>query len=429
MSSAQRRVSESFLGVAARPLEQAAASIADNRIVPALDALWPTKLGEAYRGGARAVAALAGVSASDVERLLPMAEVSASLGRLAELVPRAAESWRAHAGELGFFDLVTELTVDSTVPDVAIQLERVSKKVQRDRALSAPLAELSVELGRYTDLVTASAERLASGDWVASALRRKKLRTVLAAAVPTALIVVLTALIVVVRVRRSALDQLLASSEVCAAAAPPPALARYASRAQTELIEQRRGECAEARARAERDARAEASRRERVAAEQAALEASAKRCEALARALDAGSPLDASLRAELGDAAAFFDRVSAKKLEPGDVGPESPSLPCEAAAPRSSIEKALARALLADVSLWTVRGDPSPLVHGVLVMHAEEVPERARLGLADHAERTAKRGLVRGEPPTLARAKRLCALARALGTPGRSACEAVERAD
>lgn len=429
MSSAHRRVSESFLSVAARPLEQAAAAIAENRIVPALEALSAARLAEAYRGGARAVATLAGVSPSDVERLLPMAEASASLGRIAELVPRAAEVWRAHAGELGFFDLVTELTVDGTAPDVAILLERVSKKLSRDRALSTPLAELALELGRYTDLVTASAERLAGGDWVATALRRKKLRTVLAAAVPTALIVVLTALIVVVRVRRSALDTVLSGSDACAAAMPGEALERYASREQRAKLDERRAECARAAARRAEEAEAAAAKWKAEAEAKLRAEALTRRCTKLASALGSQAALDPELARELGPEAALVERIRAKKLDPADVGPAPVVLPCEGTDARAAVERAFADALLGDVSVWTVRGDPSPLVHGVLVMHAEEVPERARLGLAGHAERTAKHGLVRGEPATLARAKRLCALARALGTPGRSACDAVERGD
>jgi hypothetical protein len=53
------------------------------------------------------------------------------------------------------------------------------------------------------------------------------------------------------------------------------------------------------------------------------------------------------------------------------------------------------------------------------------VPKNVLIGLADNAERTAKAGLSGGDKTTIARAKRLCTFASAMGMPGPVSCPAV----
>ena len=413
-----------FLRAAAGPLSFAASCISGNKIQKGLEELEPSGLADAFDRGVGEVAKLVGVPKAEVDRVLPLEEVAAVQERLRHSHGLAIEAWRLHAGQFGFFDAVTALTVDGRPVEIGLCLERVAGKVRADRPLSEPLAALATDIIAWHDLVVRSRHVLEDRGWLAAAYRRRVLLRVALFAIPVVALVVFTVGVVTVRLKRDAVARLLATEDACSVESIPDAQLAWASGDQLAALETKKITCAERRERDRRD-REEKERRE--AAEKRAREereARERACAALADELERGALTDAT-RPLRGDSDALLGRVAKRALLPQDIGPEDPAFPCGETRAKARVEAAYAAALLGDVSVWTQRGDPGKYAHAALVAKKADIPTNALLGLADNAERTAKSGLTGGDPVTLARAKRLCALASELGVPGRGSCNAV----
>src|SRR6185436_2421023 len=130
-----------------------------------------------FKRGIEDAAQQVGVGVADVERLLPMADVHAAAARLDAAQRNAVDAWATYAGHIGgLLRGVADLTVDGRAPDVSNFLERLSRKVIRDRPLSEPLHALSVEVASWLDLVEQCGDILADGGVLAKAYRRRRIR-------------------------------------------------------------------------------------------------------------------------------------------------------------------------------------------------------------------------------------------------------------
>ncbi|HTJ83896.1 MAG TPA: hypothetical protein VL400_19390 [Polyangiaceae bacterium] len=423
-SRSKTKIAGTFARAAMGPVEYASSCISSNKIPTGLAELAPDALFEAFRRGVDDVARLVGVSPGAVLAVLPSHELEAVRQRLSVSQPRAVDAWRAHAGQFGFLDAMTALTVDGRRPDIRACLERVAKKLRADRELSEPLAALADDADAWAELLDASRRELENGSALAEALRKKRLLRALVMFVPTLLFVAISAGIVFVRIERSDVDRRLAVADVCLAYDIPASGLSYASSAQRAKLVDLKHACDDRRA---TEAAAKKEEDERLAAEQKVREerdARVRACTSLADEVARGTLSPAS-EALAGGSAPLLDRVAKKALEPADLGPDAPAFPCEETPAKERLEAAYGDALLADVSVWTQRSDPSPFVAAALSRVREKIPDNALLGLADNAERTAKSGLTGGDATKIARAKHLCAMAKTLGVPGRGSCNAV----
>jgi hypothetical protein len=420
------KISSVFLRAASGPLQYAASCVTSNKIQKGLEELEPTALSEAYERGVTEVARLVGVPKTEVDRILPGAERGAVLERLRYSHAAALGAWRAFSGQFGFFDVITALTVDGRHPGMHECLERVARKIQADKELARPLEALAVDVAAWDDLVVRSRHILEDREWLAAAYRRRRIMRVVLFTIPMLSLVLFTGSVVYVRIRRDSIDALIATDDPCAAETWDASATKMASSEQEEAIAELERECA---ARRERARAVEEEQQRKAAAERQAKEAREAReraCLTLADEVERGALSDAS-RAVADDQAALVERIASRSLEPSDIGPADPSLPCgDTPAAHARIGAAMSSGLLADVSLWTQRAEPGPAVRRMLVDQRDRIPQNALLGLAETAERTAKAGLTGGDPDTIARAKRMCALARELGVPGRGSCTGVE---
>lgn len=425
VSSPRARLGGAFLRAAKGPIDYAASCVLGNRIQVGLEELAPDGLQAAFMRGLSDVATLAGVPLADVERAAPLAQIRALAERLRASHPRAVSAWKLHAGNTGFLDVVTALTVDGRVPDIALCLDRVAGKVRHDKALSQPLAELSRDLAAWTDLVARTEESLAELSWLGAALRRRGIKRAVFAILVMGTLSSITSAIVYVRLQRDAVEARVAAARGCAAEALGEADLKWANDEQRARLAQERGVCDAERAREAEERRAVEERERRKQAEEEALRARARACDDLAADVEGGE-LDAATKATAGDSASLLERVAKKTLEPSDVGPADPVFPCaDSQAARGRLEKAYAQALMVDPMLWARRSDPSPFAQKIAVARKAEVAKNVLIGLADNAERTAKSGLSGGDKATLARAKRLCAFTAEMGMPGPVACPAI----
>ncbi|NUO54789.1 MAG: hypothetical protein HOV80_38600 [Polyangiaceae bacterium] len=414
-----------FLRAASGPLQYAASCISGNKIVKGLEELAPSGLVDAYHRGIGEVARMVGVPKSEVERVLPTAEVAAVAERMNFSQPRALSAWQTHAGQFGFLDVVTALTVDGRPVEIAVCIERVAGKVRADPPLAQPLEALAIDIAAWNDLVQRTRHVLEDRGWLAAAYRRRIiLRTVLFA-IPMIALIGFTIAVVTFRLRRDAVDALLTGEDPCSVEAIPQEKLGWASTEQKGFIATKQAACDARRAEEKRLAEEEERRLAKERAVREAREARERECGALADEVEKGLLSEATRGVRDGHDA-LLDRIAKKTLEPSDLGPDDPVLPCGDTPAKKRLESAYGTALLGDVSIWTQRADPGKYARAALVAKKSEIPQNALLGLADNAERTAKGGLTGGDPNMIAKAKRLCALAKELGTPGRGGCNAVE---
>jgi hypothetical protein len=414
-----------FLRAAAGPLSFAASCVSNNQILKGLEELDPGGLSDAYQRGIAEVARLVGVPKLEVDRVLPIDEAAAILERLRYSHGRALEAWRLHAGQFGFLDVVTALTVDGRPAEIGLCLERVAGKVRADRPLSEPLDALAFDIAAWHVLVTRSRHILEDRGWLAAAYRRRVILRVVLFAIPLLALVAFTIGVVTIRLKRDGVSRLMAGDDPCSVESIEQSSLAWASDEQRAELATKKRACADRR---EKERLQKEQEEQRLAEERkvrAEREAREQACASLADEVERGELTEAT-RAVRGADDALLGRVAKKALLPQDLGPDDPAFPCGDTPAKKRLEAAYAAALLGDVSVWTQRGDPGKYAHAALVTKKAEIPTNALLGLADNAERTAKSGLTGGDPVTIARAKRLCALAKDLGTPGRGSCNAVE---
>jgi hypothetical protein len=421
------KISGTFLRAALGPLQYAAGLVSSNKVLQGIEELGAPGLLGGLKRGISEVGDLVGLPATDIEAAMPVAQMAELAARLEVSQPNAVSAWRRYAGQFGFMDVITALTIDGRKPEIGLCLERVAKKLAADRELSEPLLSLAADVTAWEELIVRCRNILEDRDWLAKAYAKKRLRRVLAASIPAVVIAASLTVMVVVRSNRNRIDRAIGASDACSAEAAAGSLT-FASKAQLGALEEAKGRC-QAKLAAEKKQREEAARAREL--EEKAARAKTEHVEAcakLAASVADGSFTEGGAPADLdAPTRALLARLASKKLSPADAGPEDPTLPCGDTPSHAELEKALGAALVSDLALWTQKMDPSPASRRALEARRAELPQNGIIGLASTAEKTAKEGLTTGKADVMARAKRLCAVARALGTPGRASCSAVEK--
>lgn len=415
-----------FLSCALGPVNYAGRCIQGSKVPLGLQELTAKGLWGALRLGIEQAARLAGVQPRDVEGLLPMVELRASLQRVAARQQLALKAWTLYAGQQGgLLEGIAELTLDGRAPDASECLARIAHKVHRDRPFSKPLQALADEIGRYQGLLVRCRGLLDDGGVLTRAYGRRRLGNALAIGLSLALVLTAAVVVLVLHGARARLDAALSSADPCAVSALPERDIDRGSNEQARLVTERLAACADLRARAEREVEAQRRSEEREAEAQrrrAALDAG---CEALAAHLAEGrvTPEDGALSTDGGD---LLRRIAEKKLRPSDLGPEAPALPCASAKAGDRVRAAFAEASLATVWTWVDAFDPSEATREALAARRDELPLRARLMIGRRAVDASKRAILAGNEEEMARAQRMCRFGEAVGAPTGQFCGAVK---
>ena len=419
------KISGTFLRAALGPIQYAAGLVTSNKVRQGIEELSPDSLVGGLKRGIREVAALVGVDGRDIERVMPMAQVRELEERLSVSQPAAVAAWNLHAGQYGFMDVITALTIDGRKAEIGLCLARVAKKVAADVELATPLEALAVDVTAWEELIVRCRHILEDRGWLAAAYGRKRRKRALMVGGALVVIVASVSLIFYVKTSRDRIDHALAGSDPCSISIDARD-ARFASRDQDRAIS-----AAKARCETDRQKKAETERIEREAAE-----AERKKQEAITRRLDgcaklAASVVDGSFSIATGAAevdpktGGFLERLSQKRLAPEDIGPDNPAFPCGDTDSVKEIEKAFASALMADPTLWSRRGDPSPFTEKTLLEQKDQISPMMLSSFSESAEALAKTALLSGKADVIAKARRLCSTARSLGVPGHEQCFAV----
>ncbi|MEP7123692.1 MAG: hypothetical protein ABJE95_22380, partial [Byssovorax sp.] len=218
-----------FLVGAGGPVNYAGQCILSSRVADGLRELTPDSLYGGFRRGVEESAKRVGVGTADVERLLPMSEIHALVTRLTLSQQRAVEAWNLHAGHIGgLLKGVADLTADGRAPDVGLCLDRLARKVMRDRELADPLRALAVDVGEWQDMIARCRDLLDDGSVLERAYRMRRVRRILAIAGLAAVIVGALGVVLWVRAARVRIDAVLAGGDPCVAATIDPGDARRA---------------------------------------------------------------------------------------------------------------------------------------------------------------------------------------------------------
>lgn len=416
------RLGATFLVGALGPVNIAGNLILGSQVPEGLRELAPANLHGGLSNGIAFAAKRVGVAPADVEGLLPMAELRTVLARIGFNHQRSVEAWSMYAGQVGgFLKGVADLTADGRAPDVGLCLERLSKKFSRDKPLAEPLHALSVDISAWQDLIARCRDILDDGGVLKKAYQRRRIRRILLATVPAIIAVGALSLGLWYRVSQVRIDAALAKADPCAVLDIAPDDLSRSSSSQRGKLEERRTECQKAREQEirqkEEQAKKEAAARE---ADRVRKEREGK-CDALATHLASGQ-LTPEDEAVAGASSPLLQRIIKGALDPADLGPKDPVLPCADAPAGTRITDAFGRAVLAVPGNWANAEDPSALVRATLVKHGAELPTSPKQVLAWRADKEAKKALLVGGAENVERATRLCQLKEALGFQSGSFC-------
>jgi hypothetical protein len=414
-----------FTRCALGPVSYAGGCIMASKVPDGLRELGAEGLWGGLERGITEVAVSAGVTARDVESVLPMASLRQTMAELGAAQAAAVAAWQLHAGHLGgLMTGIADLTVDARAPDVGLCLDRLAKKVSRDRPLAEPLAALASAVWKWSEALEAARVALdddATGGRLAQAFRARRLKRAGLFAALVLVPVTLGGLGARVAMARSRVDAALSATDGCGVEAIAADDLARASEAQARAVAERKLACAAARA-------AEAKAKEAERARLAALEAEKKqraereaRCGAFAEHAAAGT-LDEADAALAGDAAALFERALRKRLAPQDLGPEDAKLPCLESKAADVVRAVWAKAVVA--APWPQAEALSPASRAAIVANAAAVPRWAKGVAAKKATDAAKRAVVTGDGAAIAEASAACAFVAELGWPTGAPCTA-----
>jgi len=366
-----------------------------------------------------------GVGTAEIESVLPMREMDAILGRLASSQPAVMSAWKMYAGGLGgLLAGVADLTVDGRAPDTALAVQRLAKKVTRDKPLSEPLAKLADDLFDWQDAVHKCIELLNDTTALEQAYKRRRMKRI-ALAVGLGL-VALVAIVGVVwlRVARAKVLAVIEKEDPCAAMELTDSDLDRVSEELKNKANNARHTCQvkrelEAQIAAEAKLQEESEREAKKAQE--AMEVS---CDALATHLEAGklTPEDEALAKA---AAPLLGRIARGSLELSDYGPAEPELPCAGTKAEPKIAAALRKAVLAKPWNLPKIESLSPAVRDAVARGAGDLPPKLKAMMGTRAADAAKKAIATGKPDQIAHALACCATAKAMGTEPSGQCDGV----
>lgn len=408
------------------PVHYAGQCILARRVEEGLKELAVDNLRGGVGRGILQAAQRVGVPTSEIQRILPMAELDRILLRIAASQPRVVEAWRLYAGGLGgLLTGVADLTVDGRAPDTALCVQRLAKKVQRDKPFSEPLEALANDLFDWQDALHRCVELLNDTTALEKAYRRRRMKRLAAIAAGSALVALLLSLAAWRLVVRSRVTAALEKPDACAAMDLSESdLDRVSSDLRAKAAE-RRATCEAERAAEQKRKDEERARAEREAAEKKAKEEHEARCDALAKGVSAGQlgEQDAAFAKE---AAGLLGRVAKGALELSDYGPDEPALPCKGTKAEAALAGAFRKAVLAKP--WNVPKveSPSAAVREALSQGSGELPDKLKMMMGKAAADASKKAIASGKPEHISRAVALCETARVMGTAPAGPCEGVK---
>ncbi len=416
------KLGAAFLRCALGPLHYAGGCIVAGKVADGLRELAVDSLRGGLERGVAEAAGQVGADLSDVERLLPMADIKSAAARLDAAQRAAVAAWDAYATHLGgMLKGIADLTVDGRAPDVSNVLERLSQKVIRDSPLADPLHALAVELAGWLDLVDRCGDLLADGGVLARAHRRRRVRRLLGGALGVVALGGALSGVLWVRAVRARVEAGLAAADPCAALAIDPTDLGRASAAQQQRAADRRAACdalhqKEAASREEQRLRDEKAREdERIRREREA------RCDALAVRLEGGAAASGAGDEPLAPGQGpFLQRIARRALDGGDL--LASELPCADAPAGPRIAAAFAAAVVASPAAWANADDVSERVRALLVEHRAELPRAPQQQLVAHADNLVKRAMIKHSAAIGDQAGRVCKLKDDLGLRGAKYC-------
>jgi hypothetical protein len=415
------KLGAAFLRCAIGPLNYAGGCILSGKVDDGLRELSADSLHGGLRRGIEEAAKQVGVGVVDVERLLPMADVLGAAARLDVAQRDAVSAWSAHAGQIGgLLKGVADLTVDGRAPDVSNFLERLSRKVVRDRPLAEPLHALSVEVACWLDVVEHCGDLLADGGVLAKAYRRRRIQRIVLVAL--AGVVALSGLVVVLRLRavRARVEGVLAGPDPCAALGIDAGDLARASSAQQGRAQERRAACEEQRKREEQAREEQRKREEQAREEQRRRQDREARCEGLAGRLENGGDLAPEDEALAPGKGALLRRIARRALDRGDL--LEADFPCGDTPAGARIVAAYGVSVVASPAAWANADDVSARAAAVLVEHRGELPAAPKQQLLSHADNLVKRAMIQKSASGFEQAGRVCKLKDELGIRGARYC-------
>lgn len=398
-----------FAVCALAPVEHARMELAAGRTAAGVAELAHDSLRAGLRLAIDLVARRSGARVSDIEALLPMAELAALLDRVAKTQPAAFREAGGLAAEAD--------SADSMAP-VSLRLSDLASRSEAPGAGGTALGALAEEVERWERALSAACAGLDAAP-VFVALERRKRAQLLVGGVAICVGAGLLALYALAPAlaRRAAHERVgaaLARTDPCAVGALADSDLEAATEPEREEVASRFQRCGSEALRArkaaylEKRAAAQRAERERKAREREAA------CAALADRVEAGALVDADAPVA-GEAASLLSRAAAKALVAGDFEEAAPALPCEGTAAEPRLATALVKAYGAASPIWAGLDDLPPRVVALLGSHGDALEDRDRRALAWRAEEVAERAARPEAARLVPGAARLCSLKAALG--------------
>ncbi|MEM9694001.1 MAG: hypothetical protein AAGA56_15745, partial [Myxococcota bacterium] len=169
-----KKLGSLFLTAALSPLQFSGQLIMQRKVEDGFDALVAEDVWSAFERGATAVATEVGVPAPTVFELLPMAELRAIHGRMAEHQRAVVDQWKRHVAPTGLLVGIADLTIDGRSPDASLCLLRLSRKMQLDHELAVPLRLLSEDVEAWDGILHHCRNLIEDGDAIERAWRRRR---------------------------------------------------------------------------------------------------------------------------------------------------------------------------------------------------------------------------------------------------------------
>lgn len=405
------------------PVHFAGQCILQKRVEQGLGELTVENLRGGLGRGVLQAAQLVGVGTKEIEGLLPHRDLEAILQRIAVSQPAVMAAWKMYAGGLGgLLTGVADLTVDGRAPDTALAVQRLAKKVTRDKPLSDPLAKLADDLFDWQDALHRCVELLNDTTALEQAYHRRRVRRTAFAVGLVALAVGALTGVVWMRVARAKVLAVIEKPDPCAAMDLTDGdLDRVSSDLRARAMDSR-ARCEAARAAEAKRIEEEKAREEREREAKKAQEALEKSCDALATHVESGAltPEDEALAK---DAAPLLRRVAKGALDPSDYGPAEPALPCKGTKAEPRIASALTKAVLAKPWNLPKVEAPSKAVRDAIAGGAADLPPKLKAMMGTRAADAAKKAIATGKPDQIAHAIACCDVAKAMGTEPAGQCD------
>jgi hypothetical protein len=362
------------------------------RVIPGLNEVTKDKLVGALTQGVQATAKRFGLSAREVQAILPWAEMIAHVDKIEAARIDAHVTFDRYSLAVG--GLLTGLAgatieVDPRRRSAAQALLNISRRFSRERELVAPLKVLSAELDIWEEGIEKAADTINKSNLVRRVLQRRLLLRVSLAFLIFAVISVVFAF--QVRQRRTAntreriASRIAASVDPCAPIELTPEEQRYALPENFNAIDEKKKVCEEKRT------------KERYLSS----------CDSLAKNLEAGK-LTADDEATAKASATRLVRAASGKLEAADLLAKPSDMPCGDTKAKDRIWLSFVRAAVHSTDAWGETPTISDDLRKMIAMKEFENETSYKQNIGKDAEAAASKAMGVGSEETVERAKKLC---------------------